>query len=335
MTEKTDIFSDIELKPKSEIVKEEKNVVPSEVLATSNNPYETLNEDQKIMLKDIAQNLNNLEEQDVINEFNKAFVDSSLKRFPHEKKFKLAKAMMKSVLEEKSKIEKFTIMPMGKSLMYSRDTNMVVSSLPAMIAYTKNDKIVKKKVTIKAFDRDASETKYKCLHKCLPFHTYDALLIKKTTKEVDEFTITDYTDFEIGTPPSGKLENMTDIELYKTLGIVPYDSHLVAGCTRNGADGYQDGTDLKAIYVIANQPRKYKAPKDYPDLDSISSYAIDFDGNEITLYFSAFPEILAIVNSIPKDEKLTGIAIGTIRENLKTGAISMSINNFIPFDDEE
>ena len=335
MTEKADIFSDVQLKAETEVEKVEKNVVPSEVIATNNNPYDTLNEDQKIVLKDISQSLNNLEEQDVINEFNKAFVDNSLRRFPHDKKFTLAKAMMKSVLEEKSKIEKFTIMPMGKSLMYSKKTNMVISTLTAMIAYEKNEKLVKKKVAIKGFDRNASEKKYQSLHKCNQFYTYEALLIKKTNKGVDDFSLTDYTDFEIGTPPEGKMADMTDIELYKTLGIVPYDNHKLAGNTKSGADGYADSTDLKAVYVIANKPRIYNAPKDYPDVDSISSYAIDFEGNEITLYFSAFPEIKAIVENIPQDEKLTGLAIGTIYENPDTGAFSMSIYNFIAFDDEE
>lgn len=302
---------------------------PTQQPTTSQAAYDTLTEDQKIILGDIASSFS-LDINEVVIEFNKAHADKSLNRWRDkpDKIFKLSKAMMNSVLEEKSKIQKYPFMALGKSMFYGKDSNMMISTIVGVVEYEKSLDgtlhTVKERKAVKSFDR-GGEKIYQCLKKSLAFHTYETLLIKDNK---NEFNLSEYTNFDIGTPPEGKFATMSDLELYTGLGIKVVENWKDTGYSKNNADGFQDPCDLKAVQVIVNKPNPWSAPKDFPDVQSLPSSAVDFEGNNLTLYFSDLPETKVLFDQVEKDQKIIGVAIGTIRKD-KNENDTMSVFNFI------
>lgn len=312
---------------------EESNVIPSEVLSKQDSGYEVLNDDQKIILGDLASHYS-LAIAEVIKEFDLAYADKSLNRFNNnrDKKFNLAKAIMKSVLEEKAKVKTYSVMPIGKSSFYAKNANMVISTLVALMEYEKDGKIVKKKMAIRGFD-NKGDTMYKSLQDAIFFYNYNPML--KYDEGKDEFSLSEFSSFAFGNPPEGKMANLTDLEIYKGLKIVPHENINKAGLSRipKGSD-YADPTDLKAVHIIGSPVRSYKAPTDFDDVKSVSTQAIDWEGNSFNLYFPSLPEFEAMFAEVPKNERFSGVAIGTIAEN-KNGNITMNAYNFYLTEDEE
>ena len=312
------------------------NVLPSEAIASSNSPFESLTDEQKESIKETTESYG-LEQKDIISEFNKAYVDKTLKFWNNDlpKKFKMAKAMMNSVLIEKAKLKKFTVIAIGKSIFLSKDKNTAISTMIGLVQYeveneTTGNTIIKEEIKeIKNFDKVGDTKNYQCLIKCMPFFTYETLLIKD---KKHEFKLSEYTDFEMGTPPSEQLSNLSDEQLYEKINIKTYEDIKDAGMTKLKDDGFADSTDLKAVKVFLPKPATYSAPKQFPDLEGLSTNnAIDFEGNPVTLYFTSFfPEMKLNFSNLAKDERITGIAIGTIKEN-DLGKYVMSVYNFIPF----
>lgn len=314
----------------------ESSVKPSEVLASQDNPYEGLTEDQQIILGDMA-NFYSLNVSEVIVEFNKAYVDKSLNRFNsnRNKKFDLAKAIMKSILDEKAKVKCFLVTPIGRNVFYAKEANMVISTIVALMQYEVTDKkgatkIVKKRKSIKGFDK-VGESVYQSIKPMVNFYNYEPML-KRDKK--DEFTLSEFTSFEHGTPPEGKMSNMTDLEIYKGLKIKPHESIHTAGMSRIPKnEKFPDPTDLKAVYVLCEPVTKYNAPKDFTDVISMSSKAIDFDGNSFRMNFPCLPEFESMVDEFPKGERFSGVAICTLQEDEKSGDIRMNLYNFFPSDE--
>lgn len=316
---------------KSEIEKPEE----IKVEVPTGNPYESLDDDQTIIIKDMA-DFYGLDVTEVISEFNKAYLDKSLNRFNSNKpkKFNLAKAIMKNVLDEKAKVKTFTVQPFGKNVFYAINSNQVISTVVALMQYEKDGKIIKKKKVIRSFDKVGDKC-YQSLDKMIAFYNYEPML-KKDKK--DEFQLSEFTSFEHGTPPEGKMANLTDLEIYAGLGIKPVESIKKAGLSRiNKGEKYADPLDLKAIYVlsVSSKINKFNPPKDFPDVQSLSSTMMDEEGNSFLMYFPALPEFETMVNDFTPDEKFSGIAIGTLSEKEETGEITMNVFNFFPSDEGE
>jgi len=317
---------------------EDSNVVPSEVIAEKGNPYSQLSEDQKIILGDMA-NSYSIDIGEVIKEFNRAHLDKSLIQFSDkERKFNMAKAIMKNILDEKAKVKTFVATPIGANVFYAPKSNQVISNLVALMQYEVEDKktgavtIVKKRKVIKSFDK-AGESNYQSLHKMIPFYSYD-LMLKRDKK--DEFTLSEFSSFEHGSQPEGNLANLTDLEIYKGLKIIPQESIQSAGMSKLPEDSeYPYATDLKALYVICEPFSSYNPPKDFKDVVSMSTKAIDYEGVSMVLRLPALPGFVTMVSEFPKGERITGIGIGTLHENPKTGDIIFTIYNFFPSSEEE
>lgn len=319
------------------------NVVPSEAIAASNSPYEQLNDEQKIEIKEIEatyENAESINHDIVINEYNKAYNEKSLDFWNNDlpQKFVMALAIMNSVLIEMAKLKTFTIIALGKSTFLSKDKQYAISTLVAIIQYeieneTTGNMIAKEEIKIiKKIDKVGESTDYKSLIKCLPFFTYEPLLIKD---KKHNFELSEFTNFDMGTPPSEELSKLTDRQLYESIGIKIFDDIKVAGLTKLDDSNNPDATDLKAIKVFLPKPTTFTAPKTFPDIEGLSSNkALDFKGNAIILYFTAYPEMKMNFVNLGKDERIAGIAIGTLKEN-KSGDCVMSVFNFLPFGGNE